>query len=411
MTVITFICVAILLLLILSLFKKDADIFSPSRVFLFIWALAIGLAEFKFSRYQHQWSAYSWAMLLIALTAFVLGIFVVYVMFFDQKIFDVRRIRFEIVHSEFNDARFYNLIIIIFVAYIVSFSVNAAIKGYIPILTNHPSEMRTDYGIFGIGLIIHASTSILFFIVQYFVLVKNQHAKKAILSVVFLITFATYFSLLQRYDLIFWIIISLTFYYYAKRIRFRTIIPFAGSIVIVIYAIQQIRLSKYFAGYLYVMSKMRFSPKYAILTEPYMYIVMNLENFAHAVTKLKDYTYGYYTFNFVMSLSGLKHWIQKYAYLNDTPFINSGYNTYTMFWAFYRDFGVLGLFLISFTLGLLITSLYYQLRTKPNLHTVSLYALGVFVMVFSFFINPIGQLHFFFNTCMIFGVTYVITKH
>ena len=246
---------------------------------------------------------------------------------------------------------------------------------------------------------------------QYYVLVKGDFSKKVILLFIFLITFVTYFSLLQRYDLIFWLIISITFYYYAKKIRIRTVLPFAVSIVAVVYAIQQIRLSRYFAGYLYIMSKMKFSPKYAALTEPYMYIAMNLENFAHAVTKLKDYTYGYYTFNFVMSLSGLKHWIQKYAFLNDYPFLDSGYNTYTMFWDFYRDFGVLGLFLISFTLGFIITTLYYRLRTKPNLHTVSLYALGVFVMLFSFFINPIAQLHFFFNTCTIFGVTYLITKH
>ncbi len=166
-------------------------------------------------------------------------------------------------------------------------------------------------------------------------------------------------------------------------------------------------MSNYFAGYIYVFSEMKFSPKYAIYTEPYMYVVMNLENFTRAVSKVVHHTYGYYTFNFVMSLTGLKHWIEKYSNLNNTPFLNSGYNTYTMFWDFYRDFGLLGLSIISFGLGFLISTLYYNFRSKPNINTLSLYSISVFIILFSFFINPIGQLHFFFNTLLIFVFTLI----
>ncbi|MHB8579109.1 MAG: O-antigen polymerase [Ignavibacteriaceae bacterium] len=410
MNLISLICFIIIAVTILSCFGKAKDIFSPTRLFVFIWSLAIGLAELKFSRFQHQWSVYGWVVLLLSISSFLIGVFAVYVIYYKKEILSFDEIRKIIQNTQIDQKKFYNVIVFLFVAYIISYVVIAIIRGYIPILSNHPSESRTQGDVFGFGLIIHAATSIMFFIVQYLLLIEKNHSKKITLVIILFITFITYFALLQRYDLVFWIIISLVFYYYSRKVRIRSVFIFVLGLLSIMYAIQNIRLSKYFTGYLYVFSEMRFSPKYAIFTEPYMYIVMNLENFTNAVTKITHHTFGYFTFNFIMSLTGLKHWIQDYSNLNDTPFLNSGYNTYTMFWDFYRDFGVLGLGIISFSLGFLISTLYYNFRTKPNQHTLSLYSIGVFVILFSFFINPIGQLHFFFNTSLIFFITFVTLK-
>lgn len=410
MSIISFICFLILAIIIFSFFNKDTDIFSPSRIFIAIWAFAIGLADLKFSRFQHQWSYYGWLILLISIISFLIGSFTVYVIYFKKEILTLSDIRNAIKETKLDQKKFFRLIVLIFCAYIISYIVIFLIKGFIPILSNHPSESRTQIEVFGFGLITHASTSIMFFVVQYLLLVKLNYPKKFFLVIILMITFITYFALLQRYDLIFWIIISLVFYYYTRKVNFKSVSIFLLGLLTIIYAIQNIRMSKYFTGYLYVFSKMRFSPKFAIFTEPYMYVVMNLENFTHAVSRVVNYTYGYYTFNFVLSLTGLKHWIKDYSNLNDTPFLNSTFNTYTMFWDFYRDFGVIGLVLISFGLGFLISTLYYNFRIKPNIHTLSLYSIGAFVILFSFFINPIGLLHFFFNTSLIFLVTLIITK-
>ncbi len=410
MNLISLFCFIITSITILSCIGKQRDIFSPTRLFVFIWSLAIGLAELKFSRFQHQWSLYGWAMLLLSIISFLIGVFAVYVIYYKKEILSFDEIRNIIQNTQVDQKKFYYVIIILFVAYIISYIVIVLVRGYVPILSNHPSESRTQVDVFGFGLIIHGATSIMFFIVQYLLLIKQNSSRKITLVIILLITFITYFALLQRYDLVFWIIISLVFYYYSRKVRIRSVLLFVLGLLSIMYAIQNIRLSKYFAGYLYVFSEMKFSPKYAIFTEPYMYIVMNLENFTNAVTKITQHTFGYYTFNFIMSLTGLKHWIQGYSNLDDAPFLNSGYNTYTMFWDFYRDFGALGLGVISFSLGFLISTLYYKFRTKPNQHTLSLYSIGVFVILFSFFIDPIGQLHFFFNTSLIFFITFVVLK-
>ncbi|MCL5027586.1 MAG: oligosaccharide repeat unit polymerase [Bacteroidetes bacterium] len=410
MLVISFICFLILAIVIISFFFKNADIFSPSRVFIAIWAFAIGLADLKFSRFQHPWSSYGWMTLLISIASFLLGSFAVYVSYYKKKLLSVQEIRVIISNSKLDKKKFFLLILLLFSAYIISYTVVILIVGFVPLLSNHPSELRTQMDVFGFGLIVHSSTSIMYFVLLYLLLIKQDYSKKIILTIIFLITFATYFALLQRYDLIFWLIISLVFYYYFRKINFKTVLFFSVGLTSIIYAIQNIRMSKYFTGYIYIFSKMKFSPKYAVFTEPYMYVVMNLENFTKAVTKVMNYTYGYYTFNFVLSLSGLKHWIKDYANLNDTPFLNSGYNTYTMFWDFYRDFGLLGLTIISFGLGFLVSTQYYNFRINPTIHSLSLYAICVFLILFSFFINPIGQLHFFFNTCLIFIFTLIASQ-
>jgi oligosaccharide repeat unit polymerase len=142
-----------------------------------------------------------------------------------------------------------------------------------------------------------------------------------------------------------------------------------------------------------------------------MYVVTNLENFVRSSRLLDHHTYGYYTFNALMSLSGLKHWLADYFFIDDTPYLTSGYNTYSFLWVFYRDYGVVGLAVIPFIMGLAIALLYYRMRTRPSLPLISLYAMAVFVMFISFFHNALSLLHFVFNTALVYAVTSAVTRH
>jgi oligosaccharide repeat unit polymerase len=128
-----------------------------------------------------------------------------------------------------------------------------------------------------------------------------------------------------------------------------------------------------------------------------MYFVMNVENLARGIQKLDHYTYGYYSFNFLFSLSGLKHWIEEYFVLDDTPYLVSGYNTYTSFWVYYRDFGLLGVTFFPLVVGFAIGAVYYAMRNRPGLEIIALYSLGMFLIFFSFFNNPLSLLWFVYS--------------
>jgi oligosaccharide repeat unit polymerase len=185
-------------------------------------------------------------------------------------------------------------------------------------------------------------------------------------------------------------------YYSTHRIRARTVLGFALLGILVIFSVATLRSGKILQLVLYKTSYMRFSYRYAIFTEPYMYIVMNIENFVNAVRKLEHFSYGAYTFDYYFAIVQLKYPMKEYFGLVETPYAIGGYNTHTIFWTFYRDFGIPGITVIPLLCGLSVGSVYYAMRRSPGVALLSYYTVMVFVMALSFFVNPLGFLWFIY---------------
>ena len=404
----SFIFFIIFLLLIISLFKKDTDVFSPARLFIIVWSFSLLLVSLKLSGLQQDWSVYSWFVVLVSLLSVLMGMFIIYVIKFNTKQRRIEDIRENILQFKINPKLLFKLIVIIFAAYIVSYITIYLVQGFVPFFTAHPNQTRTKWGLFGLGLLIHAVPTIVYLVVIYYIKVRGQILRKLVLAFIALISNITYFFLLQRFDLIIFIVLSAIFLYYGtKKFKLKYVLFIALIFVLIMYGISTIRAGNLFLEYLYVMGKMKISKNLAVLTEPYMYVVMNIENFAHAVHNLSNFSYGYYTFDFIFALSGLKHWLADYSHINEFPFlISSDYNTYTMFFAYYRDFGLLGVFIIPTVIGAAASSIYHKMRVSPSIGTISLYGIVTFVIIFSFFIPMLSWLHFVFNI----GAIYLSTK-
>lgn len=402
MTMVSFISFLLFFLVLFTFINKDKDVFSPAKIFIGIWSLVIGLADLKFSRLQTDFSAFSWLMIGISIFSFLLGLYIAYVLFVDKNLLSKDDIREKVRAFQYDEKLFFSVILIVFSIYFVAYWGNVFFEGFIPIFHERPSESRVYFGVFGLGMLIHLAPVVLFLIVEYFVLVNKNKGKKILLAFLGFITFILYFFLLQRFNLILFVTMSMVFIYFSSYIlTFRKFIIFSGTLVAFVFAVNLIRWSKFAANFLYYYSQIKFDIKYAILTEPYMYLVMNVENFARAVAKLEEHSLGYYTFNYLFSLTGTKRILSEYLHLNDYPFLISGYNTYTMFWDFYRDFGVFGLSVIPLLLGIFCALSYYRMKQNPNITSVTLYSVAVFIMMFSFFNNFLGLLHFVFSVAVI----------
>jgi hypothetical protein len=138
---------------------------------------------------------------------------------------------------------------------------------------------------------------------------------------------------------------------------------------------------------------------------------MSPEMFAHSISRLDQFTYGYYTFEFITSLTGLRHWMQEYYSLQDTPFLYSGYNSYTAFWAFYRDFGILGTSFIGLLSGSGISVLYYSMRKNPKIISIVAYCIAVYVMMFSIVNHQLGYLWIVYEFTIIISIVYFVGRH
>ena len=411
MSVISIISFSLCLIILIYSLRKGTDLFSPAKVFSIIWTVSIGLADLKLSRLQHEWSGYGWLMLGIGIASFLTGTFVVYVIYFRKKFKTINEIRLSYSDDIVDQRVFLRVIIIVFIIYFISYLGNYLIEGYLPVFHKNAGQSRMGWGVFGIGLTIHTATPLLLMVVIYLRLVRPTRLLKTALICMIFFTFISYLFLLQRFNLMFAIVAILVFLYYSSNfLRPRNAILSILVIVGLIYSVQFLRMSSLALTYLFTLAKMKFSFRYAIFTEPYMYIAMNLENFTRAVDRLETHTYGYYTFNFITSLSGTKKTLTEYLSLNPFPFINSSYNTYSMFWDFYRDFGILGLGIIPFVIGFFISAIYYNMKMKPSLVNLSGYSVCVFIIFMSFFANVIGLLHFVFNFSLIIILAMIVQR-
>lgn len=399
------------LLLVTTAFLRRADVFAPYRVFGFIWSLAIGLADFKFSYFQHEWSTYSWLVLLIGVSSMMLGFFIVAVFFLNQPMLSFSEQRRRIVKASVSEERFFWTIVTLSLLYVVGLFLELLFAGNFPAFAASPDRARIEFGVFGIHLFVTTMPTILLLGTQYFVLFwkESPGIRKSVLVILCVFVFFSFALLLQRFGYVMWAVPSLCFVYYAtNRIKFKHLVLSGVGLFGFLQVLQSIRVARYVEHYTYVISRMRFPKTYAVLTEPYMYIVMNLENFARLVEQWTSYTYGYFTFDFLMALAGLKHPLAKEFGLVERPFLISGYNTFSFLTPYYQDFGVIGVALIPFFLAIGIGFIYQTMRRRPTIANVTMYSFSVYLLVISFFIHALGMLTAFSNVCLLALVHHVL---
>jgi len=399
MNVISFISFLIFIVILISLTRPNSDLLSPGKMFSLVWFLVIGVTNLKLSMLQKSWATEVWIQILIGPVAFMVGILFTYVINFDKKTWSNLSLKKNLDLLKINYSRLFVVIIILFILFAVSYFIIALKAGTIPILAEKPWIIRRNFTMFGIGLFLHNVFLIVLLSGIYIIFVKNKKFNKVLLFFVSFLSVLLYSATLQRYQIIFSIfIIFVLLYYTTNRINYKSIVILGLFIIGFFYLISSFRLGELALFIIYKISKMKFSPEYAVFTEPYMYIAMNLENFAHSIQKSEYFTFGYYTFDFITAITGLKHWIQEYFFLIDNPYlISKSYNTYSAFWTFFRDFGILGIFFIPFLGGLGIGALYYSFKIKPTIKKLALYGMFLFAVIFSFFNSIIGFLWFFYN--------------
>ncbi|MFZ2322267.1 MAG: O-antigen polymerase [Ignavibacteriaceae bacterium] len=409
----TIIGLTIFFLCLLTFLNRNIDVLSPSRLFILIWSFAIGITNLKLSVLQKEWTGYGWLMLLLTLLSFLAGVFIAYVLNVDKNIKTIPKIRETINKQIVNKDLLFKILIISFILYFISFLVSFIVMGFIPALSSRP-EIRSQWsGVFGVGLITHALPPILFFSTIYFFYEKKSIIKRTTIFLIGFIAFVINLLVLHRFDIVYWLIVLLAYLYYAtNKLKIKNLLIWGSFLVTIFYGISTFRASKFISNVIYYTSEMKYSVKYAIFTEPYMYFAMNVENFVHAVERYNNFTYGFFTFNPLLSLIQLKHPLEEYMSIARFPnLMTYSYNTYTMFFEWYRDWGIFGLTFLPFIWGIIIASSYYYLKRKPSLSAVTLYGAFLFVIIFSFFVNMLGWLHFVFNLVVLYVIAKIISKN
>ena len=402
MPIFSLICFTVFFVLLISGLRKTADFLSPARIFGMLWAVVLGIVQLKQSHLQILWSPFDWFVALLALITFLLGIYISFIINLDRPFLHVTKIRKSIRDVGLNEINLFRFIIIYSFIYIICFIAEWQIEGYLPLFTSDPDRARTLFGIFGLHLIVSSANVILFLVIQYFIFVKANYQKKGVLIILFILALANYVLIVQRYG--FFILLMMAFclfYYSGKRIKPRTIIIFTITVILVIVGIQSIRTTELFTTYVFINSEMKFSPRYAEFTIPYMYISMNMENFVKYYSHIENHSFGFFTFDFLTALTGIKHWLAEYYNFEKFKMYIGGYNTFPFYWPYYLDFGITGLAIIPFIIGFIISEIYYYLHRNPGLVVLALTTVGFAVIMISFNSDPLTRLDMMFNFIVI----------
>ncbi len=409
MSWVSIICLSLCFLIVSTAFTRRADVFAPYRVFGFIWFLAIGLTDLKFSFYQREWSVYSWFVLFIGVGSALLGFFIVAVTFLDQPMLSLREQRKKILERPVNEEVLFWSIIVLASLYTIGFIAEVLVAGGVPAFAAKPDRARVDFGFFGMHLFVTMMPTILLLATEYFVFVRDGSRKrrKSLVIAAYSFVFLSFALLLVRFLYVMWGVPTLCFLYYAtNRVKLKHFVLSIAGFFGFLQILRSIRSIGYVENYSYVIARVRFPKTYSAFTEPYMYIVMNLENFARSVEQWTSFTYGYFTLDFLMALTGLKHPLAKEFGLVERPFLISSYNTFSFLMPFYQDFGVIGVAVIPFLIAVTIGYTYHTMRRRPTIANAMVYSFGVSILVLSFFIHALGMLSIFLNLCVLIFVNY-----
>ncbi len=385
MPILSFIFLLFFLVFLIFLLRKNADVLSPGRAFGLLWCFVLCLVELKLSRLQLKWNLYDWFMVLLPLITFLLGVYLSFIINLNKPFLHVSEIRKRIRNIKINEARLFRFIIIYFLFCLISFLVEWQVEGYIPLFTANPDKARVMFGVFGFNYILNSINAVMFLIIQYFIFVKAKYRKKTFLVLIFIVSLGNYVLFVQRFGMFILLMLGFCLYYYAgKKIKIRTVIIFIVLIVSLIAGIQSLRETQFFSTYVFLDSKMKFSPRYSELTIPYMYLAMNTENFVKYYPHIEKHSYGFFTFEYLIELSTIRKWFIDYYHFDKFKLHIGGYNTFPFFWTYFYDFGIAGLAIIPFIIGFVISEIYYYMHRNPNLVVLVLTAISFAIITSSF---------------------------
>jgi oligosaccharide repeat unit polymerase len=393
MPIISIVFLIILMFFFFSGFRKNAVFFSPGRVFAILWCVVLGLIEFKFSRLQIQWNTFDWLMVLLPLLTFLTGVYISFLINLNKSTKSIQEVKNNLRSVNFSESNLYSFIIFYFFLCFISFLIEWQIEGYLPLFTSKPERARVIFGVFGLHHILNSINAVLFLIVQYFIFVKGRYVKKITLAVVFILSLGNYILFVQRFGFFVFLMMALALYYYAgEKIRLRTYIIFILVLVGLVVGVQTLRTPELLKAAIIYNSQMKFSADYAEFVIPYMYIVMNVENYVKYYPSIDQHSFGFFTFDFLSELTTIRKTLAEYYDFYKTKNYIAGYNTYPFYWPYYYDFGIIGISIIPFLIGFFFSEIYYLMRRNPNLIVLSLNCIAFAIIMISYNSDPLTRL-------------------
>ena len=275
--------------------------------------------------------------------------------------------------------------------------------GFIPLFLRGVPHAYSEFHLSGVhyltvSCVLVPALSVIFFLQGG----SRRSVRNVLILLMTLIAFLIPILCVSRFQLIFAAALAvMTYCAYQRRVDPRLI----GAVIVVLIPLY-IGLTvarSHDVQYLNGIFEMKNSNMPIFISQPYIYIANNYENFNCLVDALPAHTWGIRSLFPVWALTGLKF---VFPYLISFPIYvdKEELTTLTMFYDAYYDFGVIGVLVFSCLLGAVCFFLVEQLKEMKNPLGYVFYGQMAIYMMLSFFTtwfsNPTTWFYFAVTVCM-----------
>lgn len=336
--------------------RETKSLVELRALFTLAWVGGQGLACMQLSKLQSDWQYITWLSFFLIYIGFGIGYE------WGQKYGKVEERELE--KNEFQSGRLFICIIGLMAVSIACFAFEAIKVGFIPLFSDEPHA----YSYFHVSGVHYFTISCILIpaITILYLKVSSSIGWKRIVALVLanFTAIAVPFLCVSRFQLLFAVGFAVVTYIMVnKRIRLRTMVILLIALVPVYIILTVFR--HHDVAYLNGIFEMKYSKMPIFITQPYMYVANNFENFNCMVVQLAEHTYGLKMLFPFFALTGLKF---IYPQLVSFPVFltKKELTTLTMFYDAYYDFGIIGVFVFAVIIGAVAKVLMSIVKKSQN---------------------------------------------
>lgn len=360
-------------------YRRTENIIHLRGLFSLFWVGGQGVACLKLSELSSDWSMLTWLCFLLAF----LGFWVTFEAL-GRTMGETRGGRPLWFHFQgFERPLFWSMVIVTVVS-LTAFLVEAAVLGFVPFFVKGVPHAYSTFHITGIHYFTVSCVLVPALSVLYLGIEQGRNGVRLVLAILMdVIACAIPVLCVSRFQLILAVALGvLTFIAMENRLKISYAIGLALG-MIPIYVILTIARG-HDVAYLNSIFQMKNSQMPIFITQPYMYIANNYDNFNCMVEWLPSHTFGLRMLFPVWALTGLKFLVPS---LVDFPIYvtKEELTTVTLFYDAFYDFGIIGVLVFACILGAVAFYLVQMVKRVRNPVGYLFYAQIAVYLILSFF--------------------------
>lgn len=355
--------------------KESGSLVELRALFTLAWVGGQGIACLQLSKLQADWNYVTWLCFFLIFGGFGIGYE------WGQKYEKVEEKELE--KDEEQARRLLHCIIGLMTASILCFAFEAVKVGFIPLFSDEPHAYSyfhvSGVHYFTVSCILIPAITVLYIKVS----TKISAGNKLLLLAANVTAVVIPFLCVSRFQLLFAVGFAVVTYIMVnKKIRIRTMVILIVALVPAYVILTVFR--HHDVSYLNSIFEMKWEKMPIFITQPYMYVANNFENFNCMVEQMTEHTWGIKMLFPFFALTGLKFVIPQ-VNITQIYLTKPELTTLTMFYDAYYDFGIFGVFFFALLIGILAKILMSVVKNSKNPTTYLFYGQIAIYLGLAFF--------------------------